>query len=147
MNNEWVLVIETLEKIARFFDRLSKPTLGEPLLRVAEMIRTGRQNDAVDILTGTSLWGGAGSYVDRVLYPEDGFSFHEEDFGRINAEYLSLLLELLCRLELLVPRPWMAQKKEALQHMVSAYMGLDEQDADKTKDMQMQGSYDIEPGF
>jgi hypothetical protein len=31
----------------------------------------------------------------------------------------------------------MAQKKEALQHMVSVYLGLDEQDADKTKNVQM----------
>jgi len=135
MNNEWFSIVETLEKIARFFESLSNPTLGEPFLRIAEMIRTGRQNDAVETLTGTLLWGGAGSYVDRVLYPEDEFSFHKEDFRRINAEYCSLLLELLCRLELVVPRPWMIQKKESLRHMISTYSELDEQDVDTIKDV------------
>lgn len=121
MSPQWRSVMEALEAIAEFFDRLSQPRLGDYFREIATMIRLGRLEEAVQELTGARLWGGAGSYIDRVLYPEDGYVFAEEEFWQVNAKYSRLLLSLLYAVEAVAPREWMSELKARLQNCVQYY--------------------------
>ncbi|BCW94952.1 MAG: hypothetical protein WHS44_08025 [Fimbriimonadales bacterium] len=124
MRSDYYSLVKVLERIARFFEQLSQPNRGEYFNLLAGMIREGRYEEAIEELTGLRLWGGAGSYVDLVLYPKDGFVFGEEDFGRINAEYCSLLLDLLTQLERIAPRSWMGDMKDSLIRLKDYYSAI-----------------------
>ncbi|MEM2591957.1 MAG: hypothetical protein QXI60_05160 [Thermofilaceae archaeon] len=121
MSMQWQNVIKALESLTEFFERIGMPTSGDYFRKISAMIEQGKLEEAVDELTGLTLWGGAGSYIDKVLYPEDGYNFTMNEFGKINSEYNTLLLRLLSAVEVIAPRDWMPKLKTSLQGLVQHY--------------------------
>lgn len=121
MSEEWRGIVGVLEKLTRFFAHLGRPALGEYFQEIVQQIHQGKLDEATCELTSTRLWGGAGSYVDRVLYPEEGFAFEPKEFGQVNAIYCALLLELLQQVAQVAPQDWMAAKVEVLQGLIASY--------------------------
>lgn len=94
MSEQWSTVVNALESLAAFLDRIGPPTSGDYFREISTLIQQGRLEEAATELTGLTLWGGSGSYIDRVLYPEDGYSFDSKEFGEVNEEYTLLLFRL-----------------------------------------------------
>ena len=94
MSEQWYEVEKALEAIAVFFERIGTPTSGDYFREISALIQQNRLEEATTELTGLTLWGGSGSYIDRTLYPENGYKFDRNDSEKVNKEYMMLLLQL-----------------------------------------------------
>jgi hypothetical protein len=122
MSDEWAKIVEALEALATFFERLEGPA--GYFREISSMIQQGKLEEAERELTGLTLWGGSGSFIDLLIHPDNHFAIREEDVGSVNLEYRKLLLELLERVECVAPREWMSQKKALLTDSIAYYSNL-----------------------
>lgn len=94
MTEQWHEVVKVLEAIAGFFERIGSPTSGDYFRGISALIQQGRFEEATTELTGLTLWGGSGSYIDKILYLEEGYRFDRDGFEKVNREYMILLFQL-----------------------------------------------------